>query len=326
MTKKNDNFQTVAGVLKEASSVLLYPHISPDGDAIGSTVAMARVLRQLGKTCYVVTEDEIPENLQFLDHGYTMPIGEVSDVPTVSMCIDCGEDGRYPKRANWFHQAPISICVDHHPTTEPVFDYNIIDPSAAAAAELIYHLIRALDHPIDRETAEALYTGINTDTGRFQYSNTTAQTHRIAADLIDCGVDVNRMNVELYESQRPERMRIEAQVMNNMKLSADGKFAMAYVTRAMMEENDVRSGDTDAVVANLRSIRGVEVAAFFKEKADDAIKLSLRAKGNCDVAAIAMAFGGGGHRKASGATLTMSLQEAIDAVTEKVLKSIADEE
>ena len=229
MTKKNDNFQTVAGVLKEASSVLLYPHISPDGDAIGSTVAMARVLRQLGKTCYVVTEDEIPENLQFLDHGYTMPIGEVSDVPTVSMCIDCG-------------------------------------------------------------------------------------------------VDVNRMNVELYESQRPERMRIEAQVMNNMKLSADGKFAMAYVTRAMMEENDVRSGDTDAVVANLRSIRGVEVAAFFKEKADDEIKLSLRAKGNCDVAAIAMAFGGGGHRKASGATLTMSLQEAIDAVTEKVLKSIADEE
>jgi phosphoesterase RecJ-like protein len=273
-----------------------------------------------------VLEDDIPENLQFLEHGYTIPVEEADMSADVSVAIDCGEDSRYPKRAKKFHDAPVSICIDHHATSEPIFDYNIIDPAAAASAELVYQVIRQLDQPIDRETAEALYTGINTDTGKFQYSNTTALTHRIAADLIDCGVDVNQINVELYESLRPEKLMVESRIMNSVEFYEDGKLAIASISKKALDQSGVKTGETDNVIALMRSIRGVEIAAFLKEKAENEVKVSFRAKGDCDVASIAGGFGGGGHKKASGATLHMTLDDAVRTVREKCIESIAEHE
>ena len=318
----NNTFKEIAEVLLKAEKILIYPHINADGDAVGSAAALCHTLRRLGKTAYVLIEEQLPANLRFMDKGYFTFDEKVIEQPDVSVCVDCGDFGRFPMRMEKFLSARTTVCVDHHGTTQNFCDYNYVDPSAAATGELIYAIIKELVPEVDVETGEAIFTAITTDTGNFQYSNTTKNCHVIMAELFDLGVDTNKVSVEIYENERPEKLMITTRALSTLEIFGNGKGAIAYITMADMDEIGAEPFETDSVIENLRSISGVEYAAFVKEKEPGVIRVSLRAKRRGDVAAIASELGGGGHVKAAGCTLHMTVEEAVDLMKSKLSEAI----
>ena len=311
----NNTFREIASVLDASRTILLYPHVSADGDALGSCTALCKALRMKGKECYILVEEELPLNLKFLDKGYCTDDQNIIEDVDVSFCVDCGDETRFPKRTEKFEQGKTSICLDHHRTTKDFCDYNYVVPEASATGELVFDLLQEMGTPADVEIGEALFAAITTDTGNFQYSNTTRKAFEIMTELLDWGVDTNKVSVQLYENIRLERKIIESMAFSTMNILADGKAAIAYVTQEMIEKSGALSEETENVIQQLRSIAGVEYAAFLKEKGENLVRLSLRAKTEGDVAVIAEKFGGGGHIKASGATLEMPIEEAVAAVT-----------
>ncbi len=319
---KNNTFQQLADVLREKERILIFPHINMDGDALGSAAALCKALRQMGKSCHILIEDPVPSNLRFLDKGYTTFDQTILKNPDLSLCVDCGDPGRFPKRQDVFLSAEHTMCIDHHGTTKAFCDYQLVDADRAATGLLIYHLLCALDISLDKEMGEALFAAITTDTGNFQYSNTSKECHQVMAELYDAGIDANGVSVELYENMRVEKLRIRSKALETMDLFCHGKGVIAYVTQEMLKETGATHDETEGVAQDLRSISTVEVAAFLKEMEDGTIKASFRAKHRADVAAIASAFGGGGHVKAAGCTLHHSMQDAIELLKEKMTESL----
>jgi phosphoesterase RecJ-like protein len=201
-------------------------------------------------------------------------------------------------------------------SAKAVCDYNLIDTRAAAAAELVYALIEALGVALDARIAEALYVGVVTDTGRFQYESTTEKTHLIAAELLRAGVRPNKVFAEIYQSFRVEKLYLENAVMGTMTTVAGGRGVIAHMTRAMRAETGALDEETEGIAEKLRAIRDVEVSVFLRETDDGKTKGSLRSKSRCDVAALAGRFGGGGHIRAAGFTTTRSLPEIRNAIEE----------
>ena len=279
--KQNNTFCEISQVLKEAGSVLIYPHVNMDGDALGSAAALCRALRDLGKECHILIEDTIPRNLLFLDHGYCTHDQNIIENPDVSLCLDCGDIKRFLKRKDKFLEGKTSICIDHHRTTVPFCDYNYVDPDAAATGNLIYYLLRELENTtefrMDGEIADAIFAAITTDTGNFQYSNTTRECHEITAQLYDLGVDVRKVSQEIYESVRQERILLHSVAVAGMERFAEGKVALAVVTQEMLRQTGADMDETEGIVDKLRSVEGVEIAILVKEDTEK-LKLSLRAK------------------------------------------------
>ncbi|MCB6992597.1 bifunctional oligoribonuclease/PAP phosphatase NrnA [bacterium 210820-DFI.6.37] len=320
--KENDSIREIAERLLAAERVLLFPHIQMDGDALGSAAALCGALRSAGKQAAVLVEDPVPEYIQFLDQGYCTEDPEAIPSPDVCVCVDCGEVSRFPKREKYFFQGKTTICVDHHTTSRPFADYNYIDPKAAATAEIIYRLLTAMELPIDKETGEALFTGICTDTGNFQYSNTTKESHLIAAALYDSGIDHAGIAVKLYQNTSLEKLRITNKILNGLRLFCEGRAAMAWVDQEMLQQTGASMEDTEGSVETLRNIKGVEIAAFLKEKEAGVIKVSMRAKTDGNVAKIAEKFGGGGHVKAAGCTLRTDMETALGQLAEAMEESL----
>lgn len=299
--------------LRSADSILIFPHVNPDGDAIGSCVALCRAMRREGKQAWVLLDDEVPAYLKFLDTEYCTADKDCIMEPDVCICVDCSEKKRFPERAQRFDSGRVKLCIDHHITSGSFGDYYYIDGDEAATAQIIYKLFTAMGIDVDKTLAESLYVGICTDTGSFQHSNTTAETHAIVSKLFEAGIDHTGITVNLYHNVSYKRLKLEMDVLDRMELVADGKAAVSYVTEEMLKARDASLDDSEGVVDLLRNIEGVELAAFLKEKGDD-VKVSMRAKSYGNVDDIAVKFGGGGHAKAAGCTLHMPVEEAVDVM------------
>lgn len=323
----NDSFEAIADALMRAGTVLIFTHQNMDGDAVGSSAAMCHVLRQAGKQAWILfNDDEIAENIAFLAEGYgETDAGKLPD-PDVSLALDASETSRFPRCAEKFSRGRVRIAVDHHLVDSQPLDLQHIDPGAGATGELVYQLIRAMGQPVDRETAACLFAAITTDTGNFQYSNTTAQTMRIAADLLETGFDAASVSSRLYDSEKPEKVRMHAFVLKDYERFADGKLAMARLSQETLRESGALLSDSEGIVAALRSIRGVGIAAFLKQGENGDIFVSLRSKDRANVERIASGFGGGGHRKAAGCTLHgLSLDEAYARVRDAAVRELEAE-
>lgn len=318
----NNTFKEIAEVLLKAKSVLVYPHINADGDAAGSAAALCHALRKMGKTSYVLIEDRLPDNLRFMDKGYFTFDPSVIERPDVSVCVDCGDPGRFPGRKKKFLSAETTVCVDHHQTTEKFCDYSMVDPAAAATGELVFALIKEMGAELDVETGEAIFTALTTDTGNFRYSNTTKNCFLIMAQLCDLGVDINKVSVEIYENERPQKLMINTRALSTLEIFGGGKGAIAFLTLEDMKETGAEPFETEGIIQNIRSLSGVEYAAFVKEKEPGVIRVSLRAKRRGNVAAIAQELGGGGHIKAAGCTLNMTAEEAVNLIKAKINEAI----
>lgn len=311
---KNDSLKIIGNKLEEAHSILLFPHVNGDGDAFGSCAALCHVLRRMGKECFVLLEDRIPETFEFLMDGMASWDPNVIADPDVCMCVDCGETKRFPKRAEKFLSGKTTICLDHHELSEFLCDYNYVEADAAAAGELVYLLLVAMEQPLDRESAEDLFVAITKDTGNFQYSSTSARTHEIAKALYETGADLNAVSIRINENESLGKIRLLGKALNTLELSDAGRFAMVCVTQAMIEECGAREDETDGIVETLRGIAGVEISAVLKETQAGTVRVSMRAKAQANVASVCAKFDGGGHAKAAGCTWHGTIEEAKEAV------------
>lgn len=316
--KRNASLKEMAGFLKAAQTILIFTHINLDGDALGSAAALCRVLRNSGKQAWILIDEEIPHYISFMDTEFVTCDREIMKSQDISICVDCSEYSRFPTLAENYDEGKLKLCIDHHATGNGFGDYYYIDKDAAATSELIYKLIAEMGDTIDKKTAESIYTGINTDTGSFQYSNTTAQTHAIASDLLARGIDHTAISVALYQAVSITQLKIQAKILDRAELLADGKVAVSCATKDMFDEAGAGLDDAEGSIDLLRNIEGVEIAAFLKQKAD-CVKVSMRAKTYADVSEIAGKFGGGGHVKAAGCTLKMSMDEALEVLKKEIL-------
>lgn len=324
---RNENMQKIADVLNDSHTIYIFPHMVADGDAMGSCASLCGLMRKMGKTADIVMEDEIPDNLKFLDKNYVIYADKETELPERDLCIalDCSNVDRFPKREHIFFGAgKRTACVDHHVTETGFADVNLVDPYAAATCELLYELYDFMDVKLDVEAGEALYTGIVTDTGNFQYTNTTKKTHIIAAELIELGIDKKNINITLYQSQRLQKLKLHSMIMDNMQTFCDGRAAMAYVTLDMYEKAGAKTSESDGINSTLRDIQGVEVAIFLREMSEHEIKVGFRSKNYVDVAEICVKLGGGGHKHAAGCTVLKTMEETLPLIKAEVESVMAE--
>ncbi|MDR3072237.1 MAG: 30S ribosome-binding factor RbfA [Clostridiales Family XIII bacterium] len=308
-----DTPRRIAEALNAAEKIYLFPHENPDGDTLGSCIGLCLILRDLGKDVKVILDEKIPDNLGFIENGCVTP---PEDLPgaDLSVLVDVSETARIGEaREALFLLGKRSMCIDHHVSSAPNFDYNLLDTEAAASAEIIFDIAEHLGD-ISEAAAEALYVGIVTDTGRFQYSNTTAKTHDIVATLIEVGVNPNKVFLEIFQNERFEKMKLMNLVLSNAQPIAGGRGIIAYMTQKMLEESGALDEETDGIVETLRSIRGVEVSVFVRETTKGGTKVSMRSKSSYNVAAVAETFGGGGHVNAAGYKTEKKVADVVEAL------------
>ena len=318
-TKTAPDARAVVEALKAHGTFCVSTHISPEGDALGSAVALALGLRAAGKQAEVVIRDRVPPYLDFL------PVqGVVTQHPAlprrydVLAVVDCGD----LERTGLFTVAPppvtLVVNIDHHLTNRGFGGLNWIVPDATASGQMVYELIRAWGVPLSRDIALCLYTTLITETGSFRYSNTTPSTFRMAADLLDCGVDGAKVARALYDRNSPGRLRLLGEVLRGMERHPGGKIAWVTLTQDLFKTTGTSPEDTEDMVNYPRSLNGVEVAVLFRELNPTQYKISLRSQGRVNVAAVAEGFGGGGHRNAAGC----AVQGDLASVRARVLGAV----
>lgn len=318
--KTNTSFAELAALFHSASSFAVLAHQRPDGDAIGSTLALGLALKNLGKSVRFLNDDGLPANLAFL------PGSELIEQPApgqtveaeVAIAVDCANRERLgPNALAALAGAKTWVNLDHHVSNEGYGDLRYINAGAPAAGEIIYDLLAAAALPITPEIASNLYVAISTDTGSFQYQSTTAHTYEIGAALIRSGISVSKLCQDTYESYPLRRIELLRHLLNAMQITHGGKVASWALTREFADSIHLQPDDNEGLMDNLRSIQGVVVAAAFEELPgpDGKIRLSLRSKDPAiDVGAVCASFGGGGHRLAAGARLQGPLSDAQSRV------------
>jgi phosphoesterase RecJ-like protein len=291
----------VVSFLEEKQSFLITGHVSPEGDVIGSGMALALALRDRGKKAEVINRDPIPQQLLFLPHeGLFTQQENMTQKADALIVVDSGSFERtgYTRPLS----IPTVINIDHHITNPSFGTINWVVPTAVATGEMIYDLLNAMKAPITSPIATCIYTTLITETGSFRYVNTTSRALRIAGEMIEKGADPFRIATALFEANTAGRLRLLAEVLANMELSADERIAWIQVTQAQLQKTGTTLADTEDFVTYPRSIEKVEVAVFFREVGSEQYRISFRSQGKVDVALLAKRLGGGGHTYAAGCT------------------------
>lgn len=316
-------------LLRERDRFLLTGHENPDGDCLGAQVALFHLLRRLGKQVAIVNPDPLSPTHDFLQRHTPFAHARGDDpLPAfdVAVLLDCNQLSRTGALAARIRERKATVAViDHHVGSEDG-DGQVcyVDATAAATGALVRRLWRELDQPLSVVAAEGVFLSLVADTGWFRYSNADAEVFAMAAELVQVGVAPSELYDRLYRRMHPDSARLLAETMQRHELRLGGKLAMVSLDRGLMERAGHIDFDTDQVIDPLRSLRGVEVVALLKERFDGAVKLSLRAKNDVDVQRIAATFGGGGHKKAAGATMAMPLPVAAQAVEAEVRAALAE--
>ena len=316
--------------LSQSRKILLTTHARPDGDALGTTAAMSLGLRQKGIAATCLLLSKLPKKYAFLydgiDHRETDGgLGDLKldDFDALLVC-DTGTWSQLPGLeepvSNW---AKPKLILDHHLTQQDWADVKLVDTTAAAAAEVAGGVLERWGVTLDATMATALYAGLVADTGWFQFSNTTPRTLRLAADLLDAGADHEGVYLRLYQNERPQRLALQTRGMQSLQLSAGDRLATMALAKADFAETGASVNDTEALVNQPLQIADVRVSLLFTDPPEGGpIRVSLRSKGQVDVAAFAQTFGGGGHARAAGLKVDATLDEARRRVTEAMADAL----
>ena len=291
-------------------------HRRPDGDTIGSTAALCLGLRQLGKTAHVLYNEEISARFAWLHEGLSKEAVEEGDVV---VSVDVASPGMLPKAFEHLI-GRIDLRIDHHASATSFTTEELVDGSSASCAELVWDVLEEMGVQMDKAIAEAVYVGTSTDTGCFRYANTTAHTFATAAKCAGAGARVFELNQELFETNTLGRLKMQAWIVDNMQLIADGRMAVIAIPREVEESTGVTQDDMDNISSFPRTVAGVCMAATLRESKDGDTKISVRAVPGYDATKVTEQFGGGGHKGAAGAALKMPLAEAAKAVEKAMLE------
>lgn len=309
--------ESVAKTLLSKDKILILTHRSPDGDTIGSGYALAMALRKLGKNVKVDCTDPFPEKYSY----FTDKLEKLEFDEEFVVSVDIADTKLLGEKLSDYADK-IDLCIDHHGSNTKYAKEYYVEASAAAAAQVIAKLIRLMNVEFDKDIANAIYTGITTDTGCFRYTNVTAETHRIAADMIDCGAESGMINRLMFETKSRSRLEIERRVMDSIQFYLDGRCAIAYATIDMMKESGAVDNDMEGVSSLPRQIEGVMAGITLREKNNGKFKVSVRTTDELDASAICANFGGGGHKAAAGCMITGTLNEAIEQIIEVVRQAL----
>ena len=318
----------VVDELRAGERFLLTTHEGPDGDALGSLLAMHQILEQLGKDSVMfLAAKEFPLAIEYrflpLEEVFHEPPADVVDRTLIF--LDCGNIDRMPVEFLKRDGAKV-LNIDHHHDNTRFGSVNVIDTEASCTAEIVFEAAKRLGAEITPEIASALYVGVVTDTGKFMYENTRAETHRMTAELIEAGVDVADTYRRLYERVPPEKLRLIGRALEKIERFDDGRLAVTYIGDADYEATGASEVLTEGIIDFLRSLDGTAVAAMIRDKTDGgraARKVSLRSTdGAVDVSAIAREHGGGGHRRAAGFGTDLSYTELVAYLRAKVAEQL----
>ncbi len=316
--------EKILQLISRSQTIFIASHENPDGDAIGSTLALANALREMGKDVVAYNRDPAPYEYTFLPGCDTL----VSELDA-SRTFDAGfvlDAGDLSRAGSWIRERCQSLVnMDHHPYSKDFGDIYYVDTEACATGVLIYRLLLAAGHKVSNEVATCIYTAILSDTGSFRYSNANPEAFQVAGEMVALGVDPWSIASGLYESQEEVRLRLLALALPTLRVSSCGLYASIAVTLDMYAATGAEESDTDRFINYPRSIRGVEVAIFFRQLSENRYKISFRSKGNVDVGALARAMGGGGHHNAAGATVEGTLESVLGWVYDRVAKLIAEQ-
>ncbi len=316
----------IARAIKDSARFFLTSHVNPDGDAIGSLLAMNRLLLGLGREVTAFTTDPIPSNFRFLPssdlvvHTLDAVKGKSFDLGIVMDSTDWERTGKdIPSELG----AIKVVNIDHHVSNKCFGDINYIDPAASAVGEMLYDVIQAMKAPIDSEVATCLYTAIMTDTGSFTYSNTTARAFEISERLVRCGAQPAKIAEEINENYSVSRLELLRLSLSSLEFSEDRRIGSMTITQKMFNETHTGPDVIEGFIDYPRFVAGVKVAVLFRELPRGGYKVSFRSRDTLDVSRVAGHFGGGGHVNASGCTVNGDLAQVkrdVYSVTQRVLE------
>lgn len=306
------NLLSVAQILKEKDNIEILTHHYPDGDTLGSAYALCLMLQTMGKNARVITSGVPASKYEFLKNGIKEQEFEREFVVSVDVAAPSllGENQQE-------YEGIIDLCIDHHRTNSIEAKEKFVDADSASASEIIFRLSKTMGIALTADMAACIYTGVSTDTGCFRYSNTTPETLRIAAELMELTPDWHKINTVMFELKSKEKLRLERMVYRTLEYFCDGKGALIYTTLEMQEEAGVPDGELEGLASIPRQIEGVLLGITMKEKKKGIYKVSVRTNENVNAAEFCALFGGGGHNAAAGCTVEGTLEEA----KEKLIKA-----
>ena len=298
-----------ADILREKDNILILTHANPDGDTLGSGFALCRALMKIGKICAVINADDIPKKYNYLFDD----IVEIKFKPDYVVAVDVAT---VKLLGGLEEQYKIDMCIDHHSTNTEYANLLLLE-DAPAACQIMYEVVLALGVEVDKKIADCLYTGLTTDTGCFRYDSTTAQTYRVAADLIDAGADNGRINRIMFETKSKTYARLERLAIESMRFYEHERVAVITVTQEMFQLTGSNAQETEGLAPLTRQIEGVEIGITIQERPDGTCKASIRTFESVNAAKLAAGFGGGGHAQTAGCKFDCDVKEARRLLVDK---------
>ena len=312
---------SIAEVFKEYRTFLVAAHVGPDGDAIGSGLAMKAALEALGKEVALVSSDGVPVSCRFLPNWQSV-VSSPTRQPECAVLLDC--DGTAPRVAAPYHyiqNARCRVLIDHHRSSQPLFEVNWIDPHKSATALMLFHLLRHLKSPITSDTAQCLLAGLSTDTGNFRFPNTTPDSLRAASELVEAGADPAVVAFKLFDERSFESTRLLGLALQKMQRECDGELVWTALTTTDFQQANTGDEGSENVVNYLRNVRGARMAVILRERVDETgmvARISVRSEPELRADLFCKQFGGGGHAAAAGCRLRY--QPFADSI-QTILKS-----
>ena len=316
--RKNNTKQEILERIAQAKTVQIAGHTNPDGDAIGACLAMGAALAAAGKEVTVLLEAYAPK-YEIIPNGHLVKAAE--QPAELFLALDCGDEGRLGKAAEWFHQAGFTINIDHHGSNTRYGQMNYVEGDASSTCEIVYGFL-AGEYEIDEKMAAALYAGLIYDTGGFRHSSTSPETMRIAGALMEKGIPFTEIYNRFFDSRSFSELKIMGQALENAELFFGGRAVCATVTAAEIETCHGTNKELDSIINYLNGVQKTDVACFLYEKTPTEVKASFRGKDGYDVCALAQKFGGGGHVKAAGCTIAAPIEKAKEMVLAEIEKML----
>lgn len=315
--KKNDSPEKILELLKNARNIALFTHSRPDGDAIGSTLALKSALERMGKKAFAFCDTEIGHKYDSLGFGKFF-----SDTPRgnfdLYVALDCGDSGRLGDLSEFFLKQTNTLSIDHHYSHISFSKYNYV-VDCSSTCELVYKLLKLSGTEIDAESARLLYIGLSTDTGNFSHSNTTSEVFEIASSLAEKGIDIADLYDKLYASSRFERTRLLGRVLGRIRRYYDGRLCLIYVTKEDFDATGTKKDDTEGFIDYTINVKGARIGVSICEHSPYVYKVSMRSKGE-NISEVCAHFGGGGHVQAAGCMISGFFEDVVD----KLLKAVRD--
>ena len=316
---KELTIEQIAEVLRSEDNIIILMHKSPDGDAVGSAYGLCLALRAIGKRAEPLCGDEIPRDYEFITEKFEHQEFDPSFVVSVDLATIQLLSGRAAEFADM-----VDLCIDHHASNTGYAKEGYVDGKKASCAEIVMDVIKALSSGFSKEIADALFTGICTDTGCFKYSSVSPSTHRAAAELMESGADSTGICRRIFDTKSKEKLAMEKMVMETIKYYAGGRIALVCITNEIMEKSGAVQGDTDGIAAMPRQIEGVKIGVTLKEKENGEYRFSVRTGELIDASKICRKFGGGGHWAAAGCSIYADFETAREKMIEACKEALKE--